>query len=178
LLTKEIVREFLDYDTETGILTWRYRDRKWFKTDRSCKIWNTQFSGKEAFTALSSDGYFCGRILDKRYQAHRIIWLLMTGKWPEEVDHINHDKKDNRQLNLREVSHQENGKNQSKQKNRIGYTGISWYKRYDKWRAYIKIDDKNISLGYFNLLEDAIMARKAAELKYGFHKNHGDYIPI
>ena len=43
--------------------------------------------------------------------------------------------------------------------------GVGWYKRYDKWRAYIKVD-KNITLGYFENKDDAIRTRLKAEQKY------------
>ena len=50
MITQEIIRKLLDYDPETGKLTWRARDRKWFKSDRDCNAWNAKLSGKEAFT--------------------------------------------------------------------------------------------------------------------------------
>ena len=171
MISQEIVRELLDYDPETGKLTWRRRDRKWFKSDKDCAGWNTRYSDKEAFKTLVV-GYFRGSIQDKAYYAHRIIWLWMTGEWPEEqIDHINHDRKDNRWLNLRQVSNQENGKNRTKQRNNFSnQTGVCWNKRIEKWFAYIS---NNISIGSFVSLEEAVSARKAAEIKYGFHENHG-----
>lgn len=174
MLTQEIVREFLDYDSETGKLTWRERDRRWFKSARDCKIWNSRLAGKQAFTTLSRDGYFQGKIFDKSYQAHRIIFLYMTGNFPNEIDHINHIRSDNIWMNLRETTSQGNKKNTSQRKdNTTGQTGVYWSNYHQKWRAEIKINKKSIHLGYFDTFESAVTDRKVAELKYGFHENHG-----
>ncbi len=173
MLTQEIVRELLDYDPETGKLTWKERDRKWFKTNRSCSVWNIRYGKKEAFLNLE-EGYFRGKITGKSHLAHRIIWLWMTGRWPEQTDHINHIRTDNRWYNLREVSNKGNSRNQSRRKDNIsGQTGIHFLKKRQKWRVYIMYDKKWISLGYYDSYDDAVSARKAAELKYEFHKNHG-----
>ena len=178
MITQEIVRELLDYDTETGKLTWRERDRKWFKADHDYSSWNTRFSGKEAFTAINSRGYYQGFILGKQYKAHRIIWFHQTGKWSKEIDHINHDGKDNCWINLREVSHKENSRNQSLfRTNTSGHIGVSWDKQNQKWIAQIVVNKKVIRVGRFGLLCEAVSARKAAEQKYGFHENHGEQRP-
>jgi hypothetical protein len=44
-LTQKICRELLDNNEATGALTWRYRDRAWFKTDRAWKSWNAKHAG-------------------------------------------------------------------------------------------------------------------------------------
>ena len=170
MLTQELLKELLDYDQETGKLTWKRRERKWFKSDRQFKTWNSRYAEKEAFTALNDKGYCHGHILSKSYKAQRVIWLYMIGEWPKEIDHINHDRKDNRWFNLREVSHQENCENRSKYSfNKSGQTGVYWHKTSQKWRSVI--GRKN--LGCFDLLEDAITARKVADMKYNYHENHG-----
>ena len=98
----------------------------------------------------------------------------MTGRWPEQVDHINHDRVDNRWCNLHETSNQGNSRNQSKRKDNIsGQTGVYFLQKRKKWRSCIMVGKKWISLGYYDLYDDAAAARKAAELKYGFHENHG-----
>lgn len=175
MITQEIIRKLLDYDPETGKLTWRARDRKWFKSDRDCNAWNAKLSGKEAFT-LETGGYYEGRILGKKYLAHRIIWLWVTGECPkEQIDHINHVKNDNRWCNLRQVSNQENGKNQSVRKtNTSGQMGVYFNKRTNKWRAYISVNGKSVYIGEFDLVEGAIQARKEVEVRYRFHENHGE----
>ena len=43
---------------------------------------------------------------------------------------------------------------------------MSWYKKYEKWRVRIQVNNKDILIGYFNDKEDAIKARKQAEIKY------------
>ena len=171
MLTQELVKEFLNYDPEIGTLTWKERERKWFKSDRQFNTWNTRYAEKEAFAALDDKGYLNGRILYRAYKAHRVIWLWMTGEWPEEqIDHINHDRKDNRWCNLREVSCQENCENRSKYDfNKSGQTGVYWEKTHQKWRSVVR----RVHLGYFDSLEDAVTARKMADVKYNYHENHG-----
>ena len=84
-----------------------------------------------------------------------------------EVDHINHNGLDNRKENLRIVTHKQNKfNNPILSTNTSGVTGVSWSKQKNKWRAYITIDDKQKSLGYYFNKEDAIKARKEAEEKY------------
>lgn len=43
----------------------------------------------------------------------------------------------------------------------------------DKWQALIRVESRFINLGYFEDINDAIAARKEAEIKYNFHPNHG-----
>ena len=82
-------------------------------------------------------------------------------------DHINRNPLDNRKENFRKATHQENIRNSSKPKNNTsGFIGVSQNKTEDKWRAYIKVDYKQISLGGFADKNDAIKARLEAEKKY------------
>jgi hypothetical protein len=173
-LSPQILRELLAYNPDTGELFWRHRDRKWFIDDRSAKIWNTRFSNKAAFTATRR-GYFCGRIFDTAYQAHRICWAIHYGVWPDKfIDHINGDRSDNRIENLRHATSAENGRNKSLLcNNSSGHHGVSYLKDRMKWYASIKVNGKTIGLGKFESKPDAIAARKAAEVQYGFHANHG-----
>lgn len=81
------------------------------------------------------------------------------------VDHINRDRLDNRKYNLRFCSLQENNMNKGIQSNNSsGYPGVSYSK--NKWRAYIGINGKQIHLGRYNTIEEAIEARRQAELEY------------
>jgi hypothetical protein len=84
-----------------------------------------------------------------------------------QIDHINNDKTNNNVNNLRWVTQQQNQFNMGLSKsNRSGIKGVSFDKRENKWRARITIDNKDIHLGYFNNIEDAIKKRqeKALEL--------------
>jgi len=110
----------------------------------------------------------------KQLLAHRIIWNMVYKKWPNEIDHVNGVRDDNRLSNLREVDDTGNAKNNRLYKNnKSGCIGVHWYKRTSMWRAEIQSNNKAIFLGYFTSKDDAIKARKDAEIKYGFHKNHG-----
>ena len=101
---------------------------------------------------------------------HRIIAKLLVPN-PEnkpQVNHINGIKTDNRKENLRLATRSQNMLNSHKVQatNTSGYPGVSYVSSRKKWRAYIKIGYKQISGGYFNTLEEAILARTKLELKY------------
>lgn len=118
-------------------------------------------------------GYIQISVKSKTYLAHHLAWLYSFGYLPKEIDHINGIKTDNRIENLREASRQENARNHKRSKrNTSGITGVYYHNGSKGWMAYIKVNYKQIYLGYFKNKEDAISARKEAEIKYDFHPNH------
>ena len=179
-----VLRRLLRLDPETGKLYWRTRPAWMFQVKKGpypkshyAQIWNTRFADTEAFTATFSRprNYRKGAIFGDTHQAHRIVFALHYGRWPEgEVDHINGDGGDNRPKNLRDVSPTQNQRNRPEALNNTsGATGVYWSKRRRRWYAQIKVARKPIHLGSFVHKSDAIAARKAAELKFCFHPNHG-----
>lgn len=173
----EYLRDVLDVDPQNGVLTWKRRDRRFFTSNRACSTWNSRYAGKPALVGLSK-GYRTGRIFDRCVKAHRVIWALYYGEWPKgDIDHINGNRADNRVSNLRLVDHQTNCKNQRlRSNNSSGITGVYWYARGRKWVAYINVDGSMKYLGRFDVLEEAVEARAAADEKYGFHQNHGSEV--
>lgn len=84
-----------------------------------------------------------------------------------QVDHINHNKFDNRKCNLRICTPSQNCMNKSlRSDNTTSASGVYWYKPRNQWVAKICANKENIHLGYFNEFEDAVKARKEAEEKY------------
>ncbi len=165
----------LTYDPITGKLFWRHRSMSMFPSLRGANAWNATYAGKEAFTASHNQGYRCGTLMKQVYLAHRVIWALMTGEWPtDEIDHINHDRSDNRWENLRQVTRHENKKNVSKQQNNTsGVPGVVWDKSEEKWHASIQENSVRHNLGRYNSIEEAARVRKQAERDRDFHINHG-----
>ncbi len=133
------------------------------------------FTKKDIFFGSNhNEGYLTGWIGDKQYLLHRLAWLYVYGYLPENIDHINHDRSDNRISNLREVTRKENQQNMSMRSDNVsGVTGVSWDKSRNRWAARIKVDAGYIYLGRFAEFSDAVNARKNAEVLYGFHANHG-----
>jgi hypothetical protein len=175
----EKIRLLLDYDPHTGVLTWKQRDKSLFSFGNSranpCATWNTRYANRPAFTSRNAHGYFQGHLLGTVLKAHRVAWAIYYGHWPfGEIDHINGDTGDNRILNLREVSHLENGLNLARSiRNTSGFVGVTWNNKQQRWRAVINHNGRGYHLGSFILVSDAVAARKAAELAFGFHANHG-----
>lgn len=95
---------------------------------------------------------------------HRLIMGVDKGF---DVDHINHDTSDNRKCNLRIVTRSQNNMNVRLQKNSTSkVTGVVFDKARNKYKAQIGVNYKNIVLGRFDTIEEAIQARKDAEKKY------------
>lgn len=173
----EILRSLIDYNQETGDLTWKPRPKDMFPeymNYRACSIWNKKYAGTKALHNIGDQGYRRGCIFKGSYKAHRVAWALHYGYWPNVIDHIDGNRLNNAISNLRETNSSGNGKNSSiGSKNTSGHLGVSWITREQKWNAKIKVDGKNISLGNYSDKDDAIKARKEAEQRYSFHANHG-----
>jgi len=164
---QDYLRKILDYDPESGSLKWRWREGAAPQT-------NKLRAGMPAFTSLTPKGQFRGSIDNSLYMAHRIIWMMVHGVEPDEIDHINGNPSDNRLVNLRSVTHAENLRNtRVPVTNTSGHIGIYWCKRREKWEAKIMVGGSQIHIGYYRDFEDAVVARKAAECEHGYHANHG-----
>ena len=124
-------------------------------------------------TYSHSEGYLSVLVSKKELLAHRVIWFIQTGEWPIQIDHIDHDRTNNRWLNLRNVQSRINQLNTSKKRNNT--SGVNGVRKLPSGRfwAYIMVNRKQIGLGSFATLEEASAARKLADAQYGFHVNHG-----
>lgn len=174
------LREMLSVD-ERGNLVWLMRPANHFRGTESrsqahaANNWNSRYTGKQALTCVDASGHLQGRINGRLIYAHRAVWAIHYGTWPDHsIDHINGDPSDNRIENLRDVPHVANMRNTSGHRtNTSGVNGVSRYKRHGNWVASITVNGKSIHLGYFNTVEEAAAARAAADARYGFHENHG-----
>lgn len=182
-LTQDLLKDILHYDPESGIFTWLKRKPEYFGSEWTSKVWNSNWAGKRAGSGcVFESGYRIRSIKIKlpgchpqTMREHRLAWLYMTGKFPKEgLDHINRDGFDNRFVNLRESSQQENCQNRSIEKiNTSGISGVCWHKRFRKWQARGSLGNRRIHLGYFEDINDADMAIKNFRKENGYSEGHG-----
>lgn len=174
MITQELLERRFNYDPKTGKLSRKYRELSDCPTLASQTNWNNRIS--EPIGGLNTKGYLCTTINTKVYRVHRLIWLLVIGSWPEyAIDHINGIRNDNRWCNLRDTS--DNNKNKTIQsRNTSGTIGIIEYG--NTCRVHIGVNKQSKYLGSYKTLEEATIVRKAAEVKYGYHPNHGKSIKL
>lgn len=179
LPSPELIRKLVDYDPSTGVMTWRKRPEDMFTGDcaqreQTARLWNARRAGKRV-GGVKDHGYEKCCFLRSYLYVHRLAWAYYHGEWPQgEIDHINHDRSDNRIANLRIVDRAENCRNASLSKNnKSGVCGVFWDKKVGKWHAYIRKNGVQHNLGFYSCKQAAIAARKAAEGELGFHENHG-----
>lgn len=114
-------------------------------------------------------GYIMTR-LSKTEQVFLHRWILLGNNskhCDKLVDHINRKPLDCRRNNLRLCEAKQNACNTTVQNNTVsGVLGVSWHEPSKKWRAYICPNHRFISLGYYKRKEDAVKARRAAEIEY------------
>lgn len=176
----ETLRRLIDHDPATGKLTWKVRPVSLFAdcergAEAAARAWNNKWAGAPALNSLRKDGYREGRVHRELVLAHRAIWALHYGKWPEfQIDHLNHVRDDNRIENLRTVPNAVNAKNMSlRRTNSSGVQGVYWHSASNSWAACICVEGKTKHLGLFGSVESAAAARLRAEARYGYHPNHG-----
>lgn len=174
ILTQPYLKNRLSYSQETGIFIWLPRLIGDFKRPKDYGTWTKKFCGREA-GYTDPRGCIFIRIDHHLHRAHRLAFLYMTGSWPDdEVDHEDHNPSNNKWDNIRQATHAENCKNQSiHNRNKSGFTGVHRRKDTNRWLASIKANGKPKNIGNFATKQEAIEARKKANLEYGYHENHG-----
>ncbi len=148
MLSAERLRAVLDYDPETGRFTRKANGNSVFSNNKS------------GYIQIGIDG--------KMYTGHRLAWLHIHGELPpDQIDHINGVRDDNRITNLRESSQADNCGNVARhQDNKSGYKGV--FQCRGKWQAQVCRDGVKKHLGTFETPEAAHAAYcEAAWLVFG-----------
>lgn len=161
LETQVTFSDLLDYDPETGVFTWKARNVRPSHV-RTDKGWNSRRAGTVAGT-LKDNGYLRIRVGGTHVYAHRLALFFINGRWPpEDVDHANGLRTDNRAANLREATRSQNCANARKPKNnKSGFKGVCKAAN-GKWVAQIGGNSQVKFLGHFDTPEEAHSVYAAA----------------
>ncbi len=159
MITQQQVLDLFEY--REGALFYRQRPSQ-----------NTLVGNRAGY--VDKNGYRKMSIKNKRYQEHRIIFLMHHGYLPDTIDHIDGNPANNRIENLREATQQQNCYNSSTHgRNTSGHRGVSWSKVLGKWQTYVNANKKRKFLGYFEDLElAALVASEARTLYHGNFAKH------
>ena len=157
-MTPDELKSLLKYDPETGDFVW------------ACSLGRCAAGNKAGHRHKA--GYRIIRINGKSHMAHRLAWVYMTGKMPEdEIDHINGDKSDNRFCNLREATRCQNSRNRAVMRNnKTGRKNVCFVTSRGKYKAQIKYAGKIKFLGYYDCPELAALVASEYRDKY-----HGSF---
>lgn len=165
MMTPTQLADMFVYERETGLLRWK----------RAVGYGGRVPAGSIAGNVhRGSNGYVQLRFGGRLYYAHRIAWALVNGEWPPlEIDHINGCPSDNRLVNLRLASREQNLHNTRKPGGVAGVKGVSWSKHKQAWHARIRSGGRQYHLGYFRSFAEAAAIRIAATQKL-----HGEFARI
>lgn len=144
---------------------------------RGVIYWKNAVKWKKAGSVagcIDSRGYWRVSIENRGWLVHRLVFLMVHGWMPIEVDHVNGIRSDNRIENLRAATRAQNSWNScAPANNSSGVKGVCWTRSKKRWHAYIMVNGNNVYLGRFAEFSDAVAARKDAEKKY-----HGQFARI
>jgi hypothetical protein len=160
LLTQEYLRNLFKYSN--GKLFWKESPGRYVK------------AGTQA-GCVYNNGYCVVKINNKRYGLHRIIFMMHHGYFPNEIDHIDRNRANNKIENLRAATSQQNKNNTGITKaNKSGCKNVCWDKSTQKWLIQLQINGKTKNIGRFKDLELAdLVAFMAREKYHGEFVNHG-----
>lgn len=164
MITEKRLHELLDYEADTGVFTRRI-------ARRNAKAGSVAGS-------VNGSGYRHIMLDGRKYKAHRLVplWLLGVRVPPGlQIDHINGIRDDNRAVNLRLATNQQNQFNCRRQGNNTsGVKGVAWHKQHNKWQSNVRVHDRLIHIGYFTDLDEAAAATHQARVALqGEYANHG-----
>ncbi len=149
MMTREEALRLFDYDASTGELRWR--------------------AGRRAGRVAGSKNKL-GYVALKGSYGHRIIWLMVYGEWPSEIDHANGQPDDNRLTNLRLATRSQNNTNRPMPPSKSGFRGVYKDSRNpdNPWVAKVVKNRKQYHVGTFPTPELAYAAYcKAADSLHG-----------
>lgn len=157
ILTQEYLQSLFEY--KEGNLYWKVVSK-----------FHSQLKDKVA-GALHHSGYIHIKIDNKKYAAHRLIFLYHHGYLPEFVDHIDMNKANNIIENLREATRSQNQWNKpTPAKNKTGIKNVSFLKSINKYMVKLSVNTKELYFGCFEDIELAELVAQEAR-----HKYHGSF---
>jgi len=158
MLTQERLKFRLNYDPLTGLFSWKTKGHPCSKI---------KIDG--ILGCVNVHGYIQVKLDNKHYLVHRLAWLYVYGKFPDgQIDHIDHNKTNNRIKNLRDVSHSLNQQNilfAPKNKKHSKLLGACFHKQTGKFRARIRTNGIQKHLGAFDTAQEAHQAYLDAKRK-------------
>jgi HNH endonuclease/AP2 domain len=161
----------VDTITHTEVLNlFRYDETTGAMFYKTAPPYKPQFLNKRA-GMIDKQGYRLIKIEGARYLSGRLIWFYMTGQWPDEVDHKNLNRSDDRWVNLRESTRSQNcaNKGQFFKKNRYGFRGVKRQPN-GRFQAVVCAGQKEYHLGTFDTAEQAAFVYDIAAKKH-----HGEF---
>lgn len=158
MLTQDLIKTLLNYDAETGVFTWKV------KAARNVNIGDV--------AGFYRNGYCHITIKSKSYLAHRLAWLYVNGKLPDNlIDHKDLNPSNNRIDNLRLATYQQNNLNHGvNNRNILGVRGVCYVAHARKYKARAVFNGVNHYLGYHDTIEQASAAYQAFAKEH-----HGEF---
>lgn len=156
MITQQLIADTFEY--KDGFLYWKGVTHP-----------NKVYLRNKPAGSIHKTGYRHITWFNKPQKAHRLIFMLHHGYLPQEVDHINGDRADNRIENLRPANRSENQCNRNiLANNTSGYAGVSWHKKSNAWVVRVMKNGKTVIHQYFKDLELAgLFATEARSLYHG-----------
>jgi len=150
-ISHEQLLSLLSYDEVTGDFRWKVKSNR-----------NSDIGGAGRLAGcINNQGYRVITIKQRQYQSARLAWFYVNRQWPDQVDHKNCNRCDDRISNLRDASHRQNNYNRRvSPKNKSGYKGVR--KKWNKWEANIWLNKRSVYLGVFDSPEEAAAAYGSA----------------
>jgi len=156
LPTVQQLNDRFTYNPESGDLVWKNGRRK----------------GRVAGSTVSG-GYKAVNLDGRSILVHRLVWKMFKGTDPEQIDHINGVRVDNKIGNLRSVTAKQQARNRKKcSRNTSGVMGVSWIASRSLWEVRIHAEDGMQWLGHFKCKLEAVAERLRAEREHNYHPNH------
>ena len=153
-ITQQSLKEWFDYDGKT--LSWKDKTRE----TKICK---------------NASGYAMIRYAGNARLVHRLVFLMVHGYEPKQIDHIDGNPANFSISNLRDCTQTENMMNKTVQTNsKSGLKGVFWHKACKSWRVCVAKNGKQYKPVGFKTAEDAYeFACLLREMLHGQFANHG-----